>query len=114
MNTYLLIAVGVVFALYLARQIKAVMNRIPGEEARKLVQEGALLLDVRSPAEYGSGHIDGARNIPITTLRNELGGLPKDRPIVVYCASGMRSYTAHTMLRASGYDVRDLGPQSAW
>jgi NADPH-dependent 2,4-dienoyl-CoA reductase/sulfur reductase-like enzyme/rhodanese-related sulfurtransferase len=69
----------------------------------------AVLLDVRSAAEFGSGHLPGALNIPHTELRQRLGEIPRDRPLLVYCASGFRSYLALRLLRQRGWpDVRSL------
>lgn len=82
---------------------------------RQLVEQGALLLDVRTPDEFRSGHVSRATNIPVQELGrrlNECG--PKSRPIVVYCRSGGRSATAASLLRGAGYEVKDLGPMSAW
>ena len=68
--------------------------RIDGTEAKKLVASGALLLDVRSPEEFADGHIEGARNIPVNEIRTAMASLPKDKPIVVYCAAGARATVA--------------------
>lgn len=81
--------------------------------ARKLVAEGALLLDVRTPGEYAAGHVDGAVNIPVQELGariREVG--PTSRKVVVYCRSGARSASATGMLRVAGYDVTDVGGMS--
>ena len=68
-----------------------------------------VLLDVRSAAEFGPGHLPGALNIPHTELRQRLGEIPPDHPLLVYCASGFRSYLALRLLRQSGWpDVRSL------
>ena len=68
-----------------------------------------MLLDVRSAAEFRSGHLPGALNIPHTELRQRLGEIPRDRPLLVYCASGFRSYLALRLLRQRGWsDVRSL------
>lgn len=84
-------------------------------QARTLVAQGATLLDVRSPGEYSSGHIDGAINVPVGELESQLAKIPKDRPVVVYCASGIRSSRAASALREAGYkDVHDLGAMSRW
>ena len=84
--------------------------------AHQLVADGAPLIDVRSPAEFASGHIDGARNIPLAQLRmrsNEVGA--KDSPVVVYCRSGMRSAKAKSVLEAAGFTrVHNLGGQDRW
>ena len=69
----------------------------------------AVLLDVRSAAEFRPGHLPGAHNIPHTELRQRLGEIPRDHPVLVYCASGFRSYLALRLLRQSGWpDVRSL------
>lgn len=76
----------------------------------------ALLLDVRSPAEYGEGRIPGSQNVPIQTLDRveELTG-GKDVPIFVYCHSGSRSAYAAAMLRGMGYtNIRNLGGIAAY
>lgn len=68
----------------------------------------ALLLDVRTPAEHAAGAIPGSTLIPIDELRARCGELPNDRPIIAYCAVGLRGYTASRILSQLGYDVRNL------
>lgn len=68
-----------------------------------LVQQGAIILDVRSKGEYQSGHIKGSINIPVDALKSNLGKLKKDKPIITCCASGMRSAAAKNMLKSNGY-----------
>ncbi len=92
----------------------AASTRITGAEAKKLVAEGAFLLDVRTPAEFGDRHLDGATNIPVADLEAHLAEVPKDKPIVVYCASGGRSAAATEVLQGKGYNAKNLGPMSAW
>ena len=89
---------------------------IAGAEARRLVESGARLVDVRTPEEYEAGHIAGAVNIPIRELDGRLGELaPKEQPIVVYCKSGNRSGRAARMLKDAGYRaVHDLGGMTRW
>jgi NADPH-dependent 2,4-dienoyl-CoA reductase/sulfur reductase-like enzyme/rhodanese-related sulfurtransferase len=71
--------------------------------------EGTVLLDVRNPAEFAAGHLPGALNIAHTALRERIGELPAGRPVMVYCASGFRSYLALRVLRQNGFDdVRSL------
>jgi rhodanese-related sulfurtransferase len=91
-----------------------VSSKISGAEAKKLVAEGAFLLDVRTAGEFSGGHLEGATNIAIDALTARIGELPKDKKLVVYCASGGRSAAATGMLREKGYDAYDLGPMSAW
>lgn len=89
------------------------MYRSPARlaELARALDEGGLLVDVRSPAEYGAGHAPGAVNVPLGTEDQHLDRLgPKDRPLVVHCASGTRSMAAVRRLRAAGYTrVYDAG-----
>jgi phage shock protein E len=74
-----------------------------------------LLLDVRTPQEFASGHIPGAVNISLQTLEARLSELPTDRPIVIYCRSGNRSATAGNLLLQLGFtQLYDLGGIIAW
>ena len=77
-----------------------------------------VILDVRTPEEFASGHIPGAVNIPIDQLEGRLAtaGLPRSDEIVVHCERGPRAAKAEAILEASGYaDVRDLsGHMQAW
>ncbi len=69
----------------------------------------ALVLDVRATKEHQMSHIKGAVHIPFGHLQTRLGELPKDRRIVVHCASGGRSIIAYSVLRKAGYrDVQEL------
>ncbi len=68
------------------------------------------VIDVREPGEYEAGHIEGAVNIPIRTLAQNLGAIPTDMPVIVYCASGHRAGMATSTLRSLGYaNVRAFG-----
>jgi rhodanese-related sulfurtransferase len=83
-------------------------------EAHRLVSEGATLLDVRTPAEFSSHHVEGALNVPVDQVGARLSEIPRERPVVVYCRSGGRSARAAEELRAAGYTVHDLGGIAAW
>ena len=70
----------------------------------QLLQEGAIILDVRSKGEFEGGHIKGALNIPVDQLRNNFSKLKdKNKPIITCCASGMRSTSARSILISGGY-----------
>lgn len=74
-----------------------------------------VLLDVRTPEEFNSGHIPGAVNISVETLAARLSELPADKTIVVYCRSGNRSATAAQILAEAGYSsIYDLGGINTW
>jgi rhodanese-related sulfurtransferase len=87
----------------------------PRHNARELVANGALLLDVRTAAEFGEQHIPGALNIPVQELPGRVGELLRTtHPIVVYCRSGARSAHAAQLLRQAGHDVLDIGAIGNW
>lgn len=92
----------------------SLFSRRPEHNGREWVAKGAVLLDVRTPEEYGAGHLPGAKNIPVQELASRLAELPPRAPVVVYCRSGARSAAAAQLLRARGHDVLDIGPMSAW
>ena len=85
-------------------------DRISAEEGKQRAASGALVVDVRTPSEFGAGHLPDAVNIPVGELTSRLSELPKDRALVLYCASGARSGRAAAFLRNAGYDVGDMGP----
>jgi rhodanese-related sulfurtransferase len=74
-----------------------------------------VLVDVRTPEEYNSGHIAGSVNINVETIADRLDEIPSDVPVVLYCRSGNRSATAADILVRAGYEeVYDLGGIQAW
>ena len=86
-------------------------------EARGRVARGALLVDVRTPQEFQTGHVPGARNIPHTDVESRLAefGGDKKHEIVLYCGSGRRAGLAQQLLQANGYtNVFNAGAYSAW
>lgn len=85
-------------------------------EAKQLVADGARLVDVRTPGEFGSGHIHGAMNVPLQALANRIAELgDRSQPVVVYCRSGARSSSAKKVLEKAGFEkVFDLGAMSRW
>ena len=77
---------------------------------------GAVLLDVRTPEEYRSGHIPGSKNIPLQTI-DRVGSVAedKDTALYVYCQSGARSRQAAGMLKQMGYtNVNNIGGIAAY
>jgi phage shock protein E len=70
----------------------------------QLANDGAIILDVRTKGEYGSGHIKGSVNIPVDQLQKNLQKFKdKKRPIITCCASGMRSASAKGILTSNGF-----------
>jgi len=78
-------------------------------EAFNTTAEKSYLLDVRTALEFDDGHIPNAVNIPVDELRNRLGEVPQDRPIVAYCQVGQRGYLATRILLQAGFKVTNLG-----
>ncbi len=85
-----------------------------GNQARRLVAEGALLLDVRSPQEFAGGHLPGAVNVPVQELLFRMDEIGQGRKVVVYCRSGARSAVAAKLLQSEGHEVLDIGTMAAW
>jgi NADPH-dependent 2,4-dienoyl-CoA reductase/sulfur reductase-like enzyme/rhodanese-related sulfurtransferase len=71
-------------------------------------QNGAFIIDVRTPKEYAKGHVDGVLNIPVDELTGRLGELPKDQEILPYCGIGQRSHIAVRILLQNGFKTRNL------
>jgi rhodanese-related sulfurtransferase len=93
------------------------LPRVDGATARKLVAEGARLVDVRAPDFYGREHIAGAINIPVAEVaaRAPVDIGPPSTPVVLYCRTGAGSAKAAATLRNLGYvAVYDLGSYLNW
>ena len=71
-------------------------------------RSGVTLVDVREPDEFAGGHVEGALNLPLSTLRGRLAEVPTGKPIWVYCAAGQRAYFAQRFLMLNGFEVRNL------
>lgn len=88
----------IVWFVYKWWAAKQVVSMLP-----ELRQNGAVFVDVRSPAEFASGNVPGSINIPLNELPSRLVELPKDRDVVVFCASGSRSSMAKMVLKTKGF-----------
>ena len=74
-----------------------------------------LLVDVRTPEEFATGHIAGAVNIPLQDIAARMSEIPKDTPAIIYCRSGNRSAQAMQILANAGYtQIYDLGGVIQW
>ena len=94
---------------------KAMVQSVTCSEMKELVKDGAVLVDVRTLAEYKSGHLDEAVNLPVETIADTIDNeiSDKDTKIVLYCRSGNRSATAGQTLIDMGYkNVYDMGGMS--
>lgn len=83
--------------------IKGMLGMGPAADYKSLMKNGAQLIDVRTPGEFASGHIKGSVNIPLDSLTRNLQKIKKDKPVITCCASGMRSASAKSILKANGY-----------
>lgn len=85
-------------------------KRVPPSVVSERIKAGAKIVDVRSPEEFQGGAYPGAVNIPLQLLGARMHEIPKDRPVVLYCASGARSGMAARVLKQAGYvDVLNAG-----
>ena len=93
---------------------------VSAAQATQLInREDALVVDVRDPGEYGSGHILGAKNVPLSRIDAggaEIAPKRKDKPVIVYCDTGNRSQKAAAALRNQGFarTVNLAGGLGAW
>ncbi len=89
--------------------IEGVSESIQWHELESKQKEGYLLLDVRNEGELEkNGRLKGALNIPLDQLRERLSEVPKDKPIIVSCHSGLRSYIAERILKQNEYKAKNL------
>lgn len=91
------------------QKLKKILGIGPHSDLKQIMQEGATLLDVRTPEEYKSGHIPGSVNIPLQQLESRLSAIPKNKAVITCCASGMRSGSAKSLLQAKGFEVHNGG-----
>jgi rhodanese-related sulfurtransferase len=83
-------------------------REVSRDEARKLIEEGAQLVDVRADHEWGAGRIAGAKHVPLAELAQRTGELDPERPVVLYCRGGTRSTMATDALADAGFDAAKL------
>jgi len=76
----------------------------PKVDMKELMDQGAIIIDVRTKGEYAGGNIKGSINIPVDQLKSNLKKIKsKDQIVITCCASGMRSASAKGMLKSEGY-----------
>jgi phage shock protein E len=84
----------------------------PNTSFTQLINEGAVIVDVRTVGEYKAGHIQGSRNIPLDKIKNETTALKVlDKPVITVCRSGNRSGVAKSILSNAGIEAYNGG---AW
>ncbi len=81
------------------------------QQIQEEVQNGAALIDVRTPMEYNAEHLAGARNIDLSSpdFQKKIEALPKDKTYLLYCRSGARSGQAERVMNGLGYTVHNIG-----
>lgn len=80
------------------------------DDLTNALRQGAIIIDVRTPAEFSGGNVAGSVNIPLQEIPNRLGDCDSTRPIVFCCASGGRSGQATSFATAQGYTAVNGGP----
>jgi rhodanese-related sulfurtransferase len=91
------------------------VSKVAPEDARRLIDEGAQVIDVRADHEWEAGRIAGASHVELATLPSRTGDIDRDRPVVVYCRGGSRSEMAAEALGGEGFDAVVLdGGFPAW
>jgi len=103
---YLLPAGVAAYLLFRHFRFKLARKALPA-----LAAEGAVFVDVRTPAEFAAGNRPGSVNIPLDEIARQAGKLDKTKPVILSCASGARSGAAATMLKGLGFlKVTNAGP----
>lgn len=99
--TTVLIAIGVLALILILKRL----GQISVATATQYLRDGAVVVDVRTPAEFNSGHLRGAINVPLEEMTKEASRKLRDREkvLLLHCQSGMRSGVAQKRLRAMGY-----------
>jgi len=113
-----LILIVLLIATEVSKKMRKFKDISPVEAARMVGDDDKLVLDVREPDEFKSGHLRGAKLIPLGSLAGKLSEIEKfkDKTVLVYCRSGNRSATAANILCRAGFsDVSNLaGGIIAW
>ncbi|VYT90065.1 pyridine nucleotide-disulfide oxidoreductase [Clostridium tertium] len=92
------------YAGYIASNIlNGDFKQVNVDKVRELVENNAYIVDVREVREFENGHIKGAKNIPLSQLRERVNEIPKDIPVYLHCRTGQRSYNATLVLQNLGY-----------
>jgi phage shock protein E len=75
----------------------------PAVDLKSIIDEGAFLVDVRTPGEFNSGHVKGSVNIPLDRVQTQLAKFKNKKNIIVFCRSGGRSSQAKNILQQNGF-----------
>jgi phage shock protein E len=104
------------FIIFKTKNNMSIFDNIFGTKEKtdfkELVKEGALIIDVRSPAEYRTGHVQGSINIALEQIGNTISSFKQQqKPLIMVCRSGTRSNIATSILKKAGLEVYNGG---AW
>lgn len=89
--------------------LKKVLNRQPLNYG-KLIEEGALIIDVRTPQEFAQGHADNSINIPLSEITSRIDDVKEqNKPVIICCRSGVRAGSATTLLKSAGVEAYNAG-----
>ena len=111
------IAIGIVVFIVFKMIGKITGKKISAAQAKEMMNNDAIILDVREKYEFASGHIKNAVNLPLGSVQNNISKVVKDKEktLLVYCASGARSSSATRALHSLGYkNAYDFGGIATW
>ncbi len=84
------------------------------KKIEEMIANGAVVVDVRTPAEFKGGHVKGAKNMPLQSISGKTKQLQKlNKPVIFCCASGMRSGQATSIMKSKGIDCMNGGSWSS-
>ena len=100
---------------YIAENLTSGFSKtVQWDDLQSRVDQGAVLIDVRTGAEYSQGHIPNSLNLPLDELRRRMADIP-GKEVIIYCQVGIRGHTAVSLLRGYGYDAANLdGGYQTW
>jgi phage shock protein E len=95
----------------------SILKRLFGSKVtdyNHLIKDGAILIDVRTPGEFNSGHINGSTNVPLDKIKSKIKKLENlNKPVIFCCASGVRSGQATSYAKSRGINAYNGGSWSS-
>lgn len=92
--------------------LKQLFSGTPTVDLKSIIEEGAFLVDVRTPGEFADGHVKSSVNIPLDKVASQIAKFKNKKNIIVFCRSGARSGQAKTILQQNG--IIDVINGGAW